>query len=188
MDLQFSLVNALACEDRTRAAERRATDAEAAERRAKLAALAAEERASYAEARASNARREMRRAMFDSHICRGLILSVVPDIANGSAERSIRRVCEIADGLCSSDGEDAWLVKIKVVAPSCTETMLVAVYWQVSTLKIIFAERYDIPLLQQIVMHAGMQLDDSRVLGDYDLHDAAHHGGVLPEFFISAHP
>ena len=180
MALRAALRDALSCEIRTRAAERRATVAEQRAAAAEAEARISEQRVDLVETMLSEAERELRHVRRE----RRTLLSAVSDVAHGNFEAAIRTICCVADGALSTEGEDGWTCDITMIHPGGSDTLAVCTYWEVRTLKAIIAERYMIPVMQQCLMHAGMQLEDHHSLNDLDLFDPAHNG-ELPVFIVS---
>ena len=185
MALRAALRDALACEDRTRAAEQRAADAEARAAAAEARADEAEQQAAIAELLATDSERELRFLRMDNFGARRLLLTALPEVAHGRSEAAIRIMCRVADGFLSTEGDDGWRFNIAVQCRrEPVQVMEVYTYWTVHTLKAVLAERYGISIPQQCLMHAGMQLEDNCPLSDFHPFDPAHLS-QLPIFILS---
>ena len=177
MALRQALLEALATEDRTRAAEARAA---AEEQRA----ADAEARAAAAEQRWGEAHAELHSLRMDRFQGRHTVLQALRDVAAGHLEWAIRAICYGADMYLSSEGPEGFTCVISITGEIEAYPFMVYTYWTVEMLKRILQERSGMPWDSMLIMHAGIALVDSATLGDYHLFDAAH-DGVPPMFVVS---
>lgn len=177
MALLAALREALAIEDRTRAAEQRARDAVAR-------AHAADANARALEVDLAHAQREIRALLMDRYVARRDIHAVVPLIAFGNIEAAISRVCYVVDEHLTGDGGSEWQSEILLQSWLPPQRMTVYRYWPINVFKKLLELRYHTCVDHLLVMHAGIDLDDHRTLADYDLYDPSHEGS-LPIFYLS---
>ena len=179
--IEAAFLHALGCEVRTRAAENRAANAVADQRIAEADARISEQRMQLAQ----NLERETEREIRDIRSYRSFLLSAVEEVARGNKENAIRIISQVADGSLSSEGEDAWACQVTVIHQNGRDSLSVCTYWSVYTLKAIMEERYNIPIWDQMLMHAGIELPDHSTLSEFDLFSRAHHPDDLRVFILS---
>ena len=167
MALRQALLQALGCEDRTRAAEQRAA---AAEQRA----ADAEARAAAAEQRWGEASAELHSLRMDRFQGRQTVLRHLEHIARGHVEVAIRGICYGADMYLSNEDPDDFTCIINVTGDIEENRFTVCTYWTVEMLKRILQERFGMPWGSMHIMHAGIVLVDSETLGSYHLFDVVH--------------
>ena len=147
-----------------------------AEQRAQLAEM----RSVAAESRLAHLERETRQLRMDKYAAVHFLRSMIPMLASGDIEAALGRLCHTIDDTLTEEGCDGWRAEILLRSWVAEQSMPVYVYWPIPVFKKLVELRFNIPANQLCIMHAGMELDDSKTLRDYDLYDRSH----LPELPI----